>query len=359
MGRGGGESRRDETALSGGLDAWGAARWGRHSWRVVELSRPQAGWSNETLILTVSGGATDGGEQRLVVRLPPRHPVFPDHDPRTEGAVLEAVAAGPVPVPRVVAVEGDEQWLGVPFLVMSFEPGRPGPEAPAVDPWLGAASSDDQRHLHEAFVDVLAGLHRVEWRGGRLDGVLRGGDGTDGLLAEVEWWADYAEWATDGSPPTGLAQALAWCRESVPDPGPAALCWGDARLGNVLVGEDFGITSLLDWEGAWLGPAESDLAWYLALEAVVERLTRRSVPGFLTRSELVARYERGLGRPVRDLPWHEVFALARSVAITERLARLAREGRSGYRGLSGPDNPVLEDLARLLDEAVGTGGLED
>ena len=45
---------------------------------------------------------------------------------------------------------------------------------------------------------------------------------------------------------------------------PASLCWGDARIGNMLFHDDRSVASVLDWEMATIGPAEMDLAWYLA-----------------------------------------------------------------------------------------------
>ena len=53
-----------------------------------------------------------------------------------------------IPVPDVVAYEADEQWLGAAFLVMSHASGRPGAEAPALDPWVTDAAADMSRKRH-------------------------------------------------------------------------------------------------------------------------------------------------------------------------------------------------------------------
>ncbi len=351
MSRLGDAGRRDDAGLASSLTAWGRAHFGEPGWQVLRVVRPASGWSNETVVLTVADGAGPG-RSRVVVRMPSRHPVFPDPSPATEAAVLEALSGGPVPVPGVVAVEEDPGWVGSPFLVTTFEEGRPGPEAPPLDPNLTAASVEAQRRLQESFLATLAALHRFDWRGAGLGEVLRGGDGNGYLAAEVRWWQGYVDWATEGEGPAGLAEALDWCAKTVPGTSPPSLCWGDARIGNLLLGDDLGIRVLLDWEGAWIGPGEADLAWYLALEGMVERLTGRSVPGFCDRDGAVAAYESAAGRSVRDLRWHEVFALVRSVAVSERLARLASEGKSGYRGPAGEANPVLAELGRLLETAA-------
>ncbi len=333
-------TRRDDAQLARDVERWCDHRDPGARHEVVELHRPAAGWTNETVLVTVARPDRDTAPEALVVRLPPPLPTWPRYDLRAQARVLETLAAQGVPVPRVLAYDDDEQWFGTPFLVMSREPGRAAAEVPALDGELMGSGPEFQRALHGAFVDVLAAIHRVEWH--TLAGVVRGGEHR--LGDDVQWWRDYLDWATDGAPPRRLADALAWCAATVPAAEPrASLCWGDARLGNVLF-EGTAVASVLDWELATIGPAETDLAWYLALDDLATHFVRRSVPGFLTRAELIAHYETRLGRPVRDLAWHEIFALARSAAINDRQARLAAQSNIPYPGVAGDDNPVLAYL---------------
>jgi aminoglycoside phosphotransferase (APT) family kinase protein len=349
-------ARRDDGVLARGLANWCAHRWPDATHEVVELTRPNSGWANETLLVTTSS-RTGSHERRdrLVVRLPPTLATWPSYNLGAQARVLDALAPEEVPVPSVIALEDDARWLGAPFLVMSHEPGRAGAEVPAFDPWLVDATVEEQRRLHESFVTVLASIHRVDWRSAGLDRVLRSSEGS--MAGEIAWWTGYIEWAADGEPTAALAGAIAWCASTAPetsDPEAAAsLCWGDARIGNVLFGDDRRITAVLDWELATIGPAEMDLAWYLALDDLTTYFTKRSVAGFLDRSGLIAAYEHALGRAVNDLAWHEIFALTRSVAINERQARLAATSGIPYPGVAGDENPVLLVLTRKIDEFVG------
>lgn len=326
-------ARRDDAELAEGLTRWcGYA---------VHFTRPSQGWCNETLLVR--------GERSFVVRLPPLIPAYPSYELGAQAQVLGALAGAGIPVPHVIALEEDSSFLGAPFLAMSLEPGRPGPEAPALDPWLVEASLGTQRQVQTDFLEMLATVHRMDWR--RLAGAVR--DASD-LAAEVEWWREYAEWATDGAPPALLGDAVEWCARTVPETAPIpSLCWGDTRIGNVLFSEEYRISSLLDWELATIGPAETDLAWYLVLDDLLTRFTGRTVAGYMEREELIARYETALGRPVRDMAWHEIFALTRSVAITERLVRIARAGGLEYPGIAGDENPVMWHLHRRI-EAFGS-----
>ena len=89
---------------------------------------------------------------------------------------------------------------------------------------------------------------------------------------------------------------------------------------------------MLDWEQATFGPAELDVGFWLATrrqaaEAVGVRCDPE-LPGFLDRSESVARIESHLGRPLRDLEWHETYAMVRmGTCITATQALLRRSGQ--------------------------------
>ncbi len=300
--------------------------------------------------MTVRGEPAAGAtaQRRFVVRLPPAIPTWPVYDLAAQADVLGALATAGLAVPNVLAFVADPGFLGAAFLVMSHEDGSPGGEAPALEPWVTAAPAAAQQRMHEGFVDMLAAVHRLDWRVAGLDAVLRGGDGA--LAREVAWWVDYVDWASDGAPAAALAEAIAWCAETVPTAEPpSSLCWGDPRIGNVLFAADGTIASVLDWEMATIGPAETDLAWYLALDELTTRFVKQTVPGFLTRGALIARYEGALGRPVVDLEWHEIFALIRSTAINDRQARLAAESGVAYPGVAGDANPVLRIVIRRIE----------
>ncbi len=335
---------RDDADTSRALARWAATRWpDRPGIDVVGLERPAAGWSNETVLVTF---AWDGGTADVAVRLPSLVPSYPDYDLGAQARVHEVLDAAGIPVPHPSTYEPDERWLGAPFLVMPRVAGRPAGEAPALDPWITGSPLATQTRLHEEYVDLLAAVHRVD--PSPLTGVLRG-DG-DPLAVEVAWWREYADWAADGDAAVGLVAALDWCRDTVPGTAPpGSLCWGDARLGNVMFDEQRHVTSVLDWELASIGPGEMDLAWYLALDELVERFSKQRVPGFLDREAVIARYEERLGRPVVDLEWHEVFALVRSTTINDRQARIAAATGTAYPGVAGDDNPVLRYVARRIE----------
>jgi aminoglycoside phosphotransferase (APT) family kinase protein len=273
--------------------------------------------------------------------------IFPAYDLAQQAAVQQAAAAG-VPVAEPSRYEPDPGFLGAPFVAMPFVDGAITDQLTPADPWLTGLDGDDDRHrVWTAFLDTVASIDQVDGDGLGLRG---------GLAAELEWWDRYLGWATDGHPPAALAEALAWCRANrPPHEPPAGLLWGDVRLGNVIWDEGARTPkAVLDWDMATVGPAEMDLAWFLALEQVGADLTGMSVPGFGSHGDAVERFEQGIGRPLQNLPWFEVFALVRASAVSTRIAVLF--GRAGQRSMFQPgDDPTLHAALERIERIERQG----
>ncbi len=315
---------RDIDQLTTGLERWQGKP-------VAKIERPDPGWSCETLIV----------DEELVVRLPPvSDGIFPEYDLAQQAAVQSAVGAAGTPV-APVRYEPDPSYLGAPFLAMPFVAGPIPQEFTAGDPWLATLVDDDARSsVWRSFLDTLVGISAT------------GADGLGlraGLDAELEWWDRYIAWATDGSPPPALAEALTWCRQHRPSrESPASLLWGDVRLGNVVFDPERLVPrAVLDWDMASVGPAEMDVAWFLALEAVQTELTGMAVPGFGSRGDAISLVEAGIGRALVDLDWYEIFALVRASAVSTRIGLLfERQGRPSM--FAAGEDPTLAASIRRI-----------
>ena len=101
------------------------------------------------------------------------------------------------------------------------------------------------------------------------------------------------------------------------------MLWGDVRLGNLVFDGERRVAGVLDWDLAAIGPREMDLGWHFGLDFMMEAMFGRRVPGFPGTGDALARYEDRTGYEVRDLAWHEVFALVRALAINDRHQRIA------------------------------------
>ncbi|HTT87285.1 MAG TPA: phosphotransferase family protein [Acidimicrobiales bacterium] len=351
---------RDLEALRHGFTRWLAARWPDAPGPVVApVARPSTGLSSETFFLEIDWSGGDAGDHAppasLVARLPPSGDgLFPVYDLPAQGRVQQVVARAGLPAVVPVAVEPDDTWVGAPFLLMPRVAGR---VVRAEEPflrrgWLAEASAGDQARLHSDFLRLLATLHRLDpTTVGPAAGLPGAGEPPGAVLgAEVERWARYLDWASEGDAPVVFSEALGWCRHHLPDPEPPpSLLWGDVQLGNVLVADDFSVAALLDFEMASVGPAELDLAWFLVLHRMTVERCDGDLPGFPDAAATVEAYRERLGRPLADLRWFEVFAALRSGAIMVRAARLlARLGVDDSWLLRG--NPTVTLLGTLTAE---------
>jgi aminoglycoside phosphotransferase (APT) family kinase protein len=345
----------DLEAVRAGIEQWLAAhRPGTEHLRVAPLTQPVSGLSSTTLFAEVTWTAANGrhGHESLVARLPPAGDgLFPTYDLAAQARIQQALAATSIPVAPPLGVEDDRSWIGVPFLLMARVPGRVLDTQPPflTGGWLHESSPADQAALHDAFVDTLADIGRLDWAG--LDaGFLtrRRGPGESALNGELEWWDSYVRWAADGGGPPEVAAGLAWCRATRPafEPAPSLL-WGDVQLVNTVFDDSLRPAAILDWEMASIGPAEMDLGWFLALHAMTVATVGSDLPGFPDRQRTIERYQQRLGRDMMDLEWYEVFALVRSGAIMVRVASVL--ARSGISESWLRRNPTITRLRKVLD----------
>jgi len=330
---------------------------------VTDVHVPGAGGlSNETVLFTASW-RDDGGEHTrgMVARVQPDGPgVFPDYDLRKEAAVIAALADNsPVPVPQVYFFEEDPSVFGAPFLVMQRIDGR----IPADDPpftaagWVLDLTPDQRRQMWHNSIDVLAQIHRVDWRALGLDflDTPRNHSGLDAGLAQ---WRRTFKWAAEGEPNPTIEAALRWLDEHRPDSDePKVLNWGDARVGNIIFSDDLAAAGVLDWEMVVLASREQDLGWWLFLMRHHTEGVGLPLPeGIPNRDETVDYYQRITGHTVRDLDYYEILAGTRLAILMVRAAHMMIAA-----GLLPPDSPMAQSnpasqlVAKLLDLPAPAG----
>ncbi len=332
-------TERDDAALADGFGRWLSREQTGRPAVVLRLARPSAGYSSDTVVLDIERDEVGApGVERLVVRMAPLgRGTFADYDLVPQYEAQQAAALAGVPVADPV-LERDPSWIGAPFLVMPFVDGHLVGPVPHVDHWLLGLAEAERGRVHAAFVDVMARIHRGDPLA--APAVPRRDD-----AAELAYWGDYLEWSSDGSPEPVLAAALDWCRAHRPDTcSDPVLLWGDARLENVVYGDDLALRAVLDWDMTSVGPPEHDLAWCTALDLTIFHLFGDRLAGFPDRDTTVASYEAASGRRLHDLAWYETLALLRSAAIMTRIGYLRRDAGKPVL-LPVDDNPVLDLLA--------------
>jgi aminoglycoside phosphotransferase (APT) family kinase protein len=240
--------------------------------------------------------------------------------------MLEALGRHPgTPVPAVTFTETDPTVLGAPFFVMPRVPGRIPSDVPSWHQhgWTTGLGAEGISTMYDSGLAALAALHRIDWRDG-FDFLAAGptSRGLPAYLAEVERSYDWAAPSLRFEP-DDLERALRWVLEHAPDDRAEGIVWGDARLGNLIFGDDLGVAAMLDWETACLGPPGIDLGWWLMFEdflCAAQGIV--PLPGTPGRDEIVRRYEALGGGRITGLDYYEVLACVTMSIINSRLGDL-------------------------------------
>ena len=251
---------------------------------ILGLRRVPGGASRETWAFDARFGTA--APQPLILRRDPgRTSVGSDRG--LEFAVLRAVHASGVPVPKVLWLGNDSSILGTRFFIMERVEGEALARRLLRDPGYAEARAVMTGQLGA----ILAGIHAVSIAGPELAALP--GQRDDGPAAVTEL-ARYEELYRGLAPEPHpvIEYGLRWLRARMPATSRRALVHGDFRIGNVLFGPD-GTRAVLDWEQAHVGDPMEDLGWMCV------RAWRFGgalpVGGIGEREELFAAYERAGG----------------------------------------------------------------
>ena len=326
--------------------------------QVSPLQRPGGGISNETYFVQVQYRQQGQPVERtLVLRWPPKGvTAFPRevYDMGRQYRLLRALVSTTVPVPPVLGLEEDANVLGEPFYVMDKVQGWVPSDFPPyhVAGPLFEASVADRQQLWWNAVEAIAHIHTLDWRAAGLSFLGEPGDGSDFIPSQIALYD--AVHALNGEPLAPvLARTREWLLKHSYTPRHIGLCWGDARLGNLIV-RDQQVAAVLDWEMACLGDPESDLGWFAHIDwATSEGRSRGATPrldGLPSMAQTIERYEAITGRRVERFHYHQVFATWRLAILFTRIEQdphyLARSGNTK----GAITAPHFAKLERLLNE---------
>ena len=326
--------------------------------RITDLVAPQSsGFSNDTLLFDLAF-TQNGKPQReaLVVRIEPMgEKVFPEYDLGLQYRTMQMLAATDVPVPRLRWIEPDDRSvLGGAFYVMHQVRGRVPTDQPPYHAggWMTEATPAERAAIWWGGVEMLVRIHRLDYRALGFQFLEQPQLGATPLDWQIAYYERYLEWAARGRPQPTAEAAFEWLKRHKPSGEPTGLCWGDARIGNIIF-DGTTPAAVLDWEMVTLGSPEMDLGWSIFLDRHhSEGLEVPRLEGFPSYAETVARYEALSGHRVRHLEYYQVFAGFRFAVI---MARIAQQ-MVIYGVMDEPsgrefelNNTVTRLLAKLLD----------
>jgi aminoglycoside phosphotransferase (APT) family kinase protein len=256
--------------------------------------------------------------------------------------LLSAVENTSIRVPKVLLACDDESILGVPFYVMEYLEGSviTSELPPALD------SPGERRRIGEELIDALAEIHAVDWRACGLEGYGKGYGYLERQLRRFN-----GLWEHNKTRELPVIQELgAWLDDNLPESPEPTIVHGDYRLGNTMYANDAParLIAIFDWELSTIGDPLADLgymtvSWTQAdddLDTMFARFSVTHREGFLTRDEMIARYEERTGRSMSDLRWYQALALWKAAVFMEGNYKRSLAGTT--------DDPFL----KLFDEGV-------
>ncbi len=244
------------------------------------------------------------GTQRLVLRTDAATGVPSSLGRIEEFAVLKAVFAAGVSVPKPLWACPDPGVFGKAFFVMRRVAGSAQGRQITSDPGLEA----DLPAVAARLAQELARIQTI--RPPRPDLAFLPVIGAEQHIASFRAYLDrhpqkrpVLEWAAS------------WLETHLPEPAAPVLCHRDFRTGNYML-EGAELTGILDWEFAGWGDPDEDIGWFCCKGWRFARLDREA-GGIAARAAFYMEYEAASGRrldPDRVCFW-EVLANLRWAVI--------------------------------------------
>lgn len=339
---------RDLDALAATLSHWlGRQLADAQDIIVTNLSYPLgAGMSHETILFDAEwreGGARQS--QCMVVRIKPTNSlVYCDDLFDQQYRLIQLMHEnGAVRVAKPLWFEADGSILGAPFFVMEKVAGRVAVSYPPYSKsgWLVETAPADRRRLWESAVQQLAAIQTVPVSDAVFLALPGGPDGFD---QEVDRWRRFMHWVDPKGERSFLRETFDRMLAMAPANRPEGIVWGDSRIGNMMIGADFQVAAVMDWEQPSLGGALHDLGWWLQCDynqTIGQGIT--PLEGMGSREETIALWRQVAGKSAEDIAWYEAFASFKMECLAVRMIALREMPASVVNAESGRRTATLLD----------------
>ncbi|KFE34254.1 phosphotransferase family protein [Thioclava atlantica] len=306
--------------------------------RLVPWIANHLGVTGQPEVTQFTGGASNWTyrlaykDADLILRRPPAGTRAKSaHDMGREYRLQKALKPHFPLVPNMRAYCQDEAVIGAEFYLMDrivgIIPRKNLPRGMVLPP-------NQVRHLCENVLEVLIALHRVDIG---APGLTDLGAGTGYARRQIDGWSRRYTDARTWNVPRGRG-IMRWLDKNLPAEGPLCLTHNDFRFDNVVLSPDdpTRVIGVLDWELATIGDPLMDLGnllayWVEAGDDRIGRATRRqptTLPGMMTRAEVIDYYCTATGRDPREMIYYQVYGLFRLSAIAQQIYYRYHKGQT-------------------------------
>jgi len=323
----------------------------------IEIKQFPGGHSNLTYLVRY-------GDQEFVLRRPPMGPVAPTaHDMPREYKLLSVINPHFPLAPKPILLCEDPAIIGAPFYLMER---RRGFIVRFRVPRQIGENMELRKHLSETVVDTLVALHAVDIQ---TTGIVNIGRPQGFVARQVQGWADRWRRSKTGEL-AEMDQVIRWLVERIPDEtaNQATIVHNDFKLDNIMLDPEdpARVVAVLDWEMCTVGDSLIDLGllltyWTMKGTKGAEEDRNSSLhavtngPGWLTREELIERYEARTGRDLSGIVFYETFARFKVAVVIQQIYFRYEQGQTRDERFRNFDVLVRELAHEALELAEGSG----
>ena len=322
----------------------------------IEVKQFPGGHSNLTYLIR-------HGDREFVLRRPPVGPVAPTaHDMPREYKLLSVISPHFPLAPTPVLLCEDPSITGAPFYLMER---RRGIIVRFKVPREIGNDLDLRRRLSESVVDTLVALHAVDIQS---SGIVQIGKPSGFVTRQVRGWAERWQRSRTGEL-AEMDQVIAWLIARIPTDTDtqATIVHNDFKLDNIMLDADdpARVVAVLDWEMCTVGDPLVDVGLFLSYWTMKGTTSEadpnsslRAVtngPGWLTREELIERYEAKTGRDLSRIVFYETFARFKVAVVIQQIYFRYVQGQTRDERFRNFDGLVKELTCEALKLAEQSG----
>lgn len=271
------------------------------------------------------------GEWEAVLRRPPLGPVAPKaHDMGREYKILKAIHPYFPEAPQPYLFTDNTDVIGSPFLIMERKHGY---VIDAEFPKDVTPTEELCRHISNQLIDTLVSLHSIDYRKTELKNMVK----PEGFIErQVKGWIERYE-RSKTEEIHGVDELTKWLVSRIPiSPAPTIIHY-DFKLNNTMFNHSFDkVIGLFDWEMTTVGDPLADLGVTLGYwvdkddpdELKGERSLVTTLPGFMTREEIIEAYAKKSGRDVSNIQFYLAFAFFKNAVIAQQIYYRYKRGQT-------------------------------
>jgi aminoglycoside phosphotransferase (APT) family kinase protein len=286
---------------------------------IVDVQYPAAGAgsSNGIALLCANIDVGAGAERRqLVVRYAPGRTLIKQKSFTDEFLTGRAVHAAGLPVAAPLWIDSQGDRLGVKGYVMERTFGDVPAAGMFSEGLLARASPSDRNAMMLEAVGFHGHLRRSSLGAAQVPHLVARGTGNTPLERELRWWMTEAEQSSGPGEPklARIRSAFTWLLEHQPAVlRPAILVHGDSQFSNLMF-RDGKVVAALDWELAYLGHGEADLALMVWMTEIQMQFAGNVVDA-PSEQDYILRYETESGCLIEHWEYFRMFLLYKMVSV--------------------------------------------